>query len=34
MAGVFNYSPTDHAGLDARAAVVVQIEGGKWVLVQ
>jgi branched-chain amino acid transport system substrate-binding protein len=34
MAGVFNYSPTDHAGLDARAAVVVQIVGGKWVLVQ
>ena len=32
MAGVFNFSSTDHAGLDARAAVVVQIENGKWVL--
>jgi branched-chain amino acid transport system substrate-binding protein len=32
--GVFNFSPTDHAGLDQRAAVVVRIENGKWVLDQ
>jgi len=31
-AGVFNMSPTDHAGLDARASVMVRIEDGKWVL--
>ena len=30
--GVFNFSPTDHAGLDERAAVVVRIENGKWIL--
>ncbi|HEY0296031.1 MAG TPA: ABC transporter substrate-binding protein [Bordetella sp.] len=29
--GVFNMSPTDHAGLDARAHVMVKVEGGKWV---
>ncbi len=31
-AGVFNFSPADHAGLDERAAVVVRIDAGKWVL--
>jgi branched-chain amino acid transport system substrate-binding protein len=30
--GVFNFSPTDHAGLDERAAVVVHIDNGKWIL--
>lgn len=29
--GVFNMSPTDHAGFDERARVIVKIEGGKWV---
>ncbi len=29
-AGVFSFSPTDHAGLDARARVIVQIVDGKW----
>ena len=32
--GVYNYSPTDHAGLDARARVMVRIENGTWKLVQ
>ena len=32
--GVYNYSPTDHAGLDARARVRVRIENGTWTLVQ
>jgi branched-chain amino acid transport system substrate-binding protein len=32
--GVVNMSPTDHLGLDARARVMVRIEGGKWVLMQ
>jgi branched-chain amino acid transport system substrate-binding protein len=31
-AGVFNFSPNDHAGLDKRAAVVVRVDGGKWIL--
>ena len=30
--GVFNFSSTDHAGLDERAAVVVRIDNGKWIL--
>jgi branched-chain amino acid transport system substrate-binding protein len=30
--GVVNMSPTDHLGLDARARVMVRVEGGKWVL--
>jgi branched-chain amino acid transport system substrate-binding protein len=30
--GVFNMSPTDHLGLDQRAAVMVQIVNGDWVL--
>jgi branched-chain amino acid transport system substrate-binding protein len=29
--GVFNMSPTDHAGLDDRSRVMVKVEGGKWV---
>ncbi len=29
--GVFNMSPTDHAGLDERARVRVKVEDGKWV---
>ena len=29
--GVFNMSPTDHAGLDERARVMVKVEDGKWV---
>jgi branched-chain amino acid transport system substrate-binding protein len=32
MAGVFSYSPTDHSGLDSRAAVLVKIVNDKWVL--
>ena len=31
--GVFNMSPTDHLGLDQRSRVMVQIRGGKWLLV-
>ena len=30
--GVFNFSSTDHAGLDERAAAVVRIDNGKWIL--
>ncbi len=29
--GVFNMSPTDHAGFDERARVIVKIQDGKWV---
>ncbi len=29
--GVFNMTPTDHAGFDDRARVIVKIEAGKWV---
>jgi len=29
--GVFNMSPTDHAGFDERSRVIVKVEGGKWV---
>lgn len=29
--GVFNMSPTDHAGFDDRARVMVKVQGGKWV---
>jgi len=29
--GVFNMSPTDHAGFDARARVMVKVENGRWV---
>lgn len=31
-AGVFNFSPTDHAGLDERAAIVVRVDKGAWIL--
>ncbi|MGH6624075.1 MAG: ABC transporter substrate-binding protein, partial [Burkholderiaceae bacterium] len=30
--GIFNMSPNDHLGLDQRAAVMVQINNGTWVL--
>lgn len=30
--GVFNFSPTDHAGMDERAVVLVRIDNGKWIL--
>lgn len=30
--GIFNMSPTDHLGLDQRAAVMVQVVNGDWVL--
>jgi hypothetical protein len=30
--GVFNMSANDHAGLDQRARVMVEIVGGKWKL--
>ncbi|WP_119157612.1 ABC transporter substrate-binding protein [Caldimonas tepidiphila] len=30
--GVFNMSPSDHLGLDQRAAVMVKIENGRWKL--
>lgn len=29
--GVFNMTPTDHAGFDERSRVMVKVEGGKWV---
>lgn len=29
--GVFNMSPTDHAGFDKRSRVMVKVEKGKWV---
>jgi branched-chain amino acid transport system substrate-binding protein len=31
--GVYTFSPTNHAGLDKRARVLIKIEGGKWTLV-
>jgi branched-chain amino acid transport system substrate-binding protein len=30
--GVFNFSPTDHNGLDGRAVVMVRVENGAWKL--
>jgi len=30
--GIFNMSPTDHLGFDQRAAVMIQIRDGKWIL--
>lgn len=30
--GIFNMSPKDHLGLDQRAAVMIQIVDGKWVM--
>ncbi|TFW09404.1 ABC transporter substrate-binding protein [Oxalobacteraceae bacterium OM1] len=32
--GVFNMTPQNHNGLDARGQVMVKIDGGKWKLVQ
>ena len=28
--GVYNWTPTDHAGLDDRAVVMVRIQDGAW----
>ena len=30
--GIFNMSASDHLGLDQRAAVMIQIVDGKWVM--
>ena len=30
--GIFNMSASDHLGLDQRAAVMIQIRDGKWIL--
>lgn len=32
--GIFNMSKTDHNGMDSRSGVIVQIENGRWKLVQ
>ena len=32
--GVFNMSPTDHTGLDARSRVLVRVENGTWKLIK
>jgi branched-chain amino acid transport system substrate-binding protein len=32
--GIFNMSPTDHLGLDQRAAVMVRIDNGTWKLIK
>ncbi|WP_269500020.1 ABC transporter substrate-binding protein [Castellaniella sp. S9] len=32
--GIFNMSPTDHTGLDLRAFKMLEIEGGKWKLIE
>lgn len=32
--GVYTMSPTDHNGLDARARVMVRVEGGEWKLIR
>lgn len=32
--GVFNMSPANHNGLDARSQLMVRIDGGKWKLVK
>jgi branched-chain amino acid transport system substrate-binding protein len=34
IGGVFDFSPTDHAGLDNNALVIATIEDGQWKLVQ
>ncbi len=34
VGGVFDYSSTDHTGLDARAMVMVEVSGGTWQLAQ
>src|SRR5438445_84157 len=30
ITGIFNYTPTDHLGLDLRAAVMVEVRNGTW----
>jgi branched-chain amino acid transport system substrate-binding protein len=32
--GVYNMKPTDHAGVDKRAVVLVRVENGDWKLVK
>ncbi len=32
--GVYDMSPTDHTGMDARARVMVQVKNGAWTLIQ
>lgn len=32
--GVYNFSPTDHYGLDERGAVMVQVKNGDWTIVE
>jgi branched-chain amino acid transport system substrate-binding protein len=32
--GIFNFSPTDHSGLDERAFVMIQIENGDWKILE
>ena len=32
--GVYDMSPTDHTGMDARARVMVQVKNGTWTLIQ
>ncbi|MEW6420187.1 MAG: ABC transporter substrate-binding protein [Deinococcota bacterium] len=32
--GIFNFSPQDHLGLDARSRVMVQVEDGTWKLIR
>lgn len=34
VSGIFNMSPQDHNGLDANSAVLVQIENGKWKIIE
>ena len=29
--GYYNFTPTDHSGLDARAVIMVTVKDGKWV---
>ncbi|NMC50469.1 MAG: ABC transporter substrate-binding protein, partial [Desulfovibrio sp.] len=30
VGGIFNFSPTDHNGLDASAFVMIEVAGGDW----
>src|SRR5437899_118978 len=30
ITGIFNYTPTDHLGLDLRAAVMIEVRNGTW----
>ena len=32
--GVYDMTPTDHTGMDARARVMVQVKDGVWKLIQ